>query len=158
MAFFSKKQEYEPQPWVAPEPAPAPTPATVKYGISDAIQLMRGLPTNQDSDLIIRVVRATLQSLKVRLPDIIDDASKKQKMVQDRIDQGHAQIAKLEQKLEEHRREIAAQMADLKETGEVRARLERAEQFADDRPASAAPAPESDQDFQSVQTVSMQVP
>jgi len=138
MAFFSKKPEYEPQPWVAPAPLPLASPAPAKYGIADAIGLMRSLPDGQDGDLVIQVVRATLASLKVQLPDIIADAQKKQQAIQARIDQGHAEIAKLEEKLEEHRREIAGQMADLKETEDVKARLERAEQVAEDK-APAAP-------------------
>lgn len=140
MAFFSKKPEYEPQPWVAPAPPPLASPAPTKYGIADAIGLMRSLPAGQDGDLVIQVVRATLASLKVHLPDIIEDAGKKQLAVQERIDQGHAQIAKLEEQLGEHRREIAAQMADLKETEEVKARLERAEQVAEDKSPTAPEA------------------
>lgn len=139
MGFFDKKQDSEPQPWVAPAAAPPPAPAPLKYGIGDAIQLIRTLPDGQDGDLVIQVVRSTLGSLKVRLPDIIEDAAKKQKMLQDRIDQGHAQIGKLEEKLQEHRRDIAALAADLQETGEVKARLERAEQSADDKTPAASP-------------------
>jgi DNA-binding transcriptional MerR regulator len=138
MAFFTKKPEYEPLPWVAPAPPTLASPMAAKYGIADAIALMRSLPDGQDGDLVIQVVRATLASLKVQLPDIIEDAAKKQLAIQERIDQGHAQIAKLEEKLEEHRREIAAQMADLKETEEVKARLERAELVAEKKPPVAA--------------------
>jgi DNA-binding transcriptional MerR regulator len=135
MGFFGNKSEPEPQPWSAapPPPPPAPAPAPLRYGISDAIELFRSLPKGQNGDLVIQVVRTTLASLKVRLPDIIDDASKRMKHIQERMDQGHAQIAKLEQKLQEHRQEIAAQLADLRETEQVKAQLERAEQFADDR-------------------------
>lgn len=140
MGFFGNKTEPEPQPWAAPSPPTPPAPAPLRYGISDAIALFRSLPQGQDGDLVIQVVRTTLASLKVRLPDIIDDASKRMKHIQERIDQGHGQIAKLEQKLQEHRQEIAAQTADLRETAEVKSRLERAEQFAEDK----APEPRSE--------------
>ena len=52
MAFFSKKPEYEPQPWVAPAPDPLASPATVKYDIADAIGLMRSLNWKKRSDNI----------------------------------------------------------------------------------------------------------
>lgn len=146
MGFFGSKSEPEPQPWSAPAPPPAPATPTLRYGISDAIALFRSLPQgqDQDGDLVIQVVRTTLGSLKVRLPDIIEDASKRMKHIQERMDQGHAQIAKLEQKLQEHRQEIAAQLADLRETEQVKARLERAEQVAQEvrpEPASDGDAP-----------------
>lgn len=142
MGFFGSKTEPEPQPWVAPTPPTPPAPAPLRYGIGDAIGLFRSLPQGQDGDLVIQVVRTTLASLKVRLPDIIEDAAKRMKHIQERIDQGHGQIAKLEQKLQEHRQEIAAQTADLQETAAVKSRLERAEQFADDKAAVPQPDPQ----------------
>src|SRR6516164_5378784 len=56
-----------------------------KYGIADAIQLMRTLPVDHNAELIVRVVRATLASLNVHLAVIIDDASGKQKTIQDQM-------------------------------------------------------------------------
>lgn len=130
MSFFAKKPE--PQTWPSAQPAPPtpPPPAKPRYGIADAIQLMRTLPANQDGDLVIHVVRATLGSLNVRLPDIIEDAARKQKTTQERIAAVHVQIGSLEKKLEEHRKEIEMLEADLKETTEVKARLESAEKSA----------------------------
>jgi hypothetical protein len=133
MSIFAKKPE--PEPRAVPDfgpmpPAPAATPPPRGYGIAEAIQLMRGLPVDQHPDLVVRVVRATLASLHVRLPDIIDDASKKQKTVQDRIAAVYGQIADLEKQLEAHRKEIAGLEADLKETTAVKERLQMAEKSA----------------------------
>src|SRR5204863_266091 len=50
-------------------PANGSAPA---YGIGDAIQLMRSLPTDGNADLVTRVVRVTLGSVNVRLEDIIE--------------------------------------------------------------------------------------
>ena len=131
MAFFGKKDpeplfpvEQPARPAVVPEPRKA-------YGIADAIQLMRTLPIEQNGELVIRVVRATLGSLNVKLPQIIDDAARKQKMTQERITGIHAQIASLEKQLEAHRNEIKMLEADLQETTEVKERLESAEALAD---------------------------
>src|SRR3954464_3001980 len=101
MAIFAKKPD-----WVCavltPSPAPANTgaPRGGGYGIAEAIQLMRTLPIDQQPDLIVRVVRATLASLNAHRPDIIEDASRKEKATQDRIGAVHLQIAELEKQLE----------------------------------------------------------
>ena len=105
------------------------------YGIAEAIQLLRGLPAEQNGELVVRVVRATLASLDVRLPDIIEDANRKQKITQDKIAAEHAQVAELEKQLEAHRKEIAALETDLKETTTVRDRLQQAEKLAERNPS-----------------------
>jgi septal ring factor EnvC (AmiA/AmiB activator) len=132
MAMFAKKESWENK--VATEvgtgpravPPAAQAGASPRYGIAEAIQLMRTLP-NDHVELVVRVVRATLASLDVRLPDIIEDASRKQKMVRDKIADFHAKNVELEKQLEAHRKEIAALEADLKETSEVKDRLQQAE-------------------------------
>jgi len=117
------------------DPSPPPTPPAASaarggYGIAEAIQLMRGLPVDQNPDLIVRVVRATLASLNVHLADIIDDATKKQKATQDRIAGAHAKVADLEKQLADHRKEIASLEADLKEMTTVKERLQLSEKPA----------------------------
>jgi hypothetical protein len=144
MAIFAKKPEWDQKhstevggTTAAP---PAAAPPKGGYGIGEAIQLMRSLPVDQHPDLVVRVVRATLGSLNVHLPDIIEDASKKQKTVQDRIAAVHGQIGELEKQLEAHKRDIAALEADLKETTSVKERLQMAEKLAGaPGPATAAP-------------------
>ena len=131
MALFAKKSDPDSQtPLAAPPPYVPPPVAKPRYGIADAIQLMRSLPVAREGDMVIHVVRATLGSLNVRLPDIIQDATQKQKVTQDRIAAVHAQIASLEKKLEEHRGEIKTLEADLRETTEVKERLDMAEKSA----------------------------
>ena len=132
MAMFAKKENWEQK--VAAEvggPAQAVAPAKagqpLKYGIAETIQLMRSLPAEQDGELVVRVVRATLASLNVRLPEIIEDASRKEKAVRERIADFHAKNAELEKQLEAHRKEIGSLEADLKETTEVKERLQLAE-------------------------------
>lgn len=100
------------------------------FGIDEAIQLLRSLPIDQNADLIVRVVRTTLQSLNVHLPDIIEDASRKQRGTQERIAAVHIQIADLEKRLEGHRQELTALDAELKETTTVKERLQMAEKAA----------------------------
>jgi phage shock protein A len=145
MAMFAKKLDGDPKlvmESVAPA-APAAVAAPVGqrgYGIAETILLMRDLPGDQNSELVVKVVRATLASLNVKLPDIIEDASRKQKSVQDRIAAVHAHIADLEKQLEGQRAEIAALEADLAETTSVKERLQAAEMTASAGPPSVAHA------------------
>jgi hypothetical protein len=141
MAMFAKKENWEqkvaaevgsstptPLPLKGGQPIGQPVAAhPLKYGIAETIQLMRSLPAEQNGELVVRVVRATLASLNVRLPEIIEDASRKEKFVRERIADFHAKNAELEKQLEAHRQEIASLEADLKETTEVKQRLQLAE-------------------------------
>lgn len=133
MSIFAKKQEWDQKTAAEGGGAPATTNTPAGrggYGIAEAIQLLRGLPVDQNPDLVVRVVRATLASLSVHLSDIIDDANKKQKATQERIATQHAKVGELEKQLGEHRKEIAALEADLKETTTVKDRLLLAEKSA----------------------------
>jgi phage shock protein A len=129
MSIFAKKAEVvEPKTEINLGTPPAVN--NTVYGITDAIQLLRGLPSEQNSELVIRVVRATLASLDVHLPNIIEDASRRQKATTERIAAVHGQMAELERQLEAHRRDIAALETDLKETTAVKERLQQAEKTA----------------------------
>ena len=147
MSIFAKKQEVDQK--ASSEASATPTSTATSssatsagrkdYGIAEAIQLMRGLPVEQNTDLVVRVVRATLASLNVRLADIIEDASRKQKATQDRIAAEHGKVADLEKQLADHRREIAALEADLKETSTVKERLQMAERSAEKAASNPTP-------------------
>jgi hypothetical protein len=144
MVMFAKKESWENRVAAEVGTGPAAVPAAAragapKYGIAEAIQLMRTLP-GEHSDLVVRVVRATLASLDVRLPDIIEDATHKEKTVRDKIADFHARNAELEKQLEAHRKEIAVLEADLKETSEVKDRLQQAEATSSPMPGAHAAA------------------
>src|SRR4051812_46204620 len=65
---------------VRDDPAPS-----VDYGIDSAIQLMRALPVDQNVELVVQVIKTTLESLKVRVSDIIQDAARKQRDLEGRV-------------------------------------------------------------------------
>jgi hypothetical protein len=148
MSLFAKKQPESGEQKIPVDVAGslAASGGSRGYGIAEAIQLLRGLPVDQNGELVVRVVRATLASLDVRLPDIIEDASRRQKITQDKITAEHVQVAELEKQLEAHRKEIASLEADLKETTSVKERLQLAEKTAEHRSTSplfvtGAPSP-----------------
>jgi hypothetical protein len=97
------------------------------YGIGDAILLMRTLPFDDNVDLVVQVVRATLASLNVRVQDIIEDAGRKEQNIRDGIAGLHGKVADLERELETRCKEIASLEADLKETSSVKERLQLSE-------------------------------
>jgi hypothetical protein len=97
------------------------------YGIEQAIQLMRALPVDQNPALVVAVIKGTLESLKVKVSDIIADASRKQKDLEDRVSNLKRAIADFEKEIDTRKEEIARLEADHKETTAVRGRLELAE-------------------------------
>jgi DNA-binding transcriptional MerR regulator len=125
MSIFAKKSEGE--QGSRGDRSPGTSGLGRGYGIAEAIQLLRSLPTDQDSDLIVRVVRTTLESLGVRLSDIVDDATHKQQLTEERISAVRDQVVDLEKQLAELRGEIAGLEGDLKETTEVKERLQMAD-------------------------------
>ena len=111
--------------------------ATVRSPSADAIQLMRSLPVDQNVDLVVQVIRATLASMNVRVHDIIEDASRKEKATEAGIALLHSKVADLEHELETRRQEILALEADLQETMAVKERLQLAENIANVLPSGA---------------------
>ncbi len=106
------------------------------YGIDKAIQLMRTLPAD-NVELVVQVVKHTLESTNVHIPEIIDDAKRKQDDIQGRIKVLRGEIADFEKEIETRREEISRLDADYKETSLVRERLELAENLGKKSPPEA---------------------
>src|SRR5262245_18041228 len=84
-------------PTPPPEPAPEPEePARGgDYGIDQAIELMRRLP-DANAELVVRVVKTTLESLRVSVGSIIRVAERKESRIRMRVDGLRKEIAELE--------------------------------------------------------------
>jgi hypothetical protein len=107
--------------------APAEEEPRPHYGIEQAIMLMRALPMDQNPELVVQVIKTTLESLKVKVSDIISDADRKTKDLEERVGNLKRAIADFEKEIETRKEEIGRLEADHKETTGVRARLELAE-------------------------------
>jgi hypothetical protein len=128
-----------PPPKAPPPPPPREEPPlTVDYGINAAIQLMRSLPVDQNPELVVTVIKTTLESLRVKVPDIIADATRKQADLEGRVQTLSKEIADFEREIAQRREEIARLEADHKETSSVKARLEMAEKMGATRPQAQA--------------------
>ena len=122
--------EPEPSQEVEPEAlTPQVVPVEHRFGIDDAIQLMRSLPADPNMSLVVRVVRVTLGAVHVSVEEIVQDALRKEAQIKDKIGSLEAQISELEKQLANLRREISTHQADLKETVNVRERLHLADQY-----------------------------
>ncbi len=119
---------------VVPQLTAKPVP---KYGIDDAIKLMRTLPVDEHVDLVVRVIKRTLESLDVKVPDIVEDAKKRQDSLRTKIAEYQAAIVQFEREIDARRHEIGRLEDELAETTTVRERLELAEAT----PFSMTPTP-----------------
>jgi hypothetical protein len=128
-----------PPPRAAAPPAPPreEPPASLDYGINAAIQLMRSLPVDQNPELVVTVIKTTLESLRVKVPEIIADASRKQADLEKRVETLTKEITDFEKEIAQRREEIARLEADHKETSSVKARLEMAEKMSTQKQAPA---------------------
>lgn len=109
-----------PQASMAP---PLPEPA---FGIDEAVVLMRQLPS-RNIDLVMQVVKKTLESLRVDVPKIIEGAAEKEHRIEQRILSLKAEIETLEGKIATHRKEISGLEAEQKEVLQVKERLSLAQ-------------------------------
>jgi hypothetical protein len=139
------------KPVEAVKPAPAPAPVAAKsdhpdYGINKAIELMRLLP-DENVELIVRVVKTTLESTNINVASIVKDATRKQAQIEARVDVLKKEIAGLESEIATRRSEIGVLEADHQETTKVKDRLLLAEKLSagrdEPRPPVVPPRPAS---------------
>lgn len=121
----------------AREPEPEPDDFDTGFGIEKAIELMRTLPAD-NVELVVQVVKLTLESTKIRISHIIEDATRKQDDIQGRIKVLNAEIADFEKEIAQRKEEIGTLEADFAETSTVKERLLLAEKLTD-KPATPAP-------------------
>ena len=131
MSLFSKRPDAMPREGASNKAG---------YGINEAAQLMRSLPIEQNVELVVRVIRGTLESMNVQLPAIIEDAETKEKELELRRETLNAEIATLAREIEERRQEIASIEGELRETTTVKDRLLLAQRLGA-QPLPPAPPP-----------------
>jgi len=117
----------EPEPPVQAAPASA---ARLAYGIGDAINLMRSLPQDlQTTDIVVQVIKRTLESAKIDVAAIIADATRKEDTIEKRIRELQEQIENFQREIQARSGEIQRLQADLEETSRVKERLVMAEKL-----------------------------
>jgi len=120
------------------EPTKAAAPQK-EYGIEQAIALMRTLPSDS-VELVVRVVKHTLESTDIDIGTIIEDATAKQNRIDSRVALLREEISDLESEIKQRSEEIGTLEEDHKETSMVKERLELAEKLDKQASGSAKPA------------------
>jgi hypothetical protein len=126
MSLFGKKN---PSPPSDPEIEPslqAQSHPRAKYGIDEAVQLMRTLPLEQQPDLVVQVVKNTLASMNVNLKDILRDGAVKREAISTKVTGLKASISELEEQIRLKNVQVEAAEAELFELDRVIERLEGA--------------------------------
>lgn len=104
-------------------PAPAAVSAsTLRFGIDHTIQLMRSLPTDKDPSLVVTVMKATLESVNVRVPDIIKDAEK-------RLGEVAARVVALKTEIAAYEREMDVRLQEIVKLESAHAEVVRVREF-----------------------------
>jgi septal ring factor EnvC (AmiA/AmiB activator) len=102
-----------------------------RHGIGDVIRLLRALPVDQHPELVVQVIRTTLEALEVaHVSDLIQDAVRQEQKLNERIAALRAQMQELSKQIDTHREETSRLEADLAETTLAKERLVFAEQAA----------------------------
>ncbi len=102
----ARERESNPNLNAPPSASMAPQPQTIRFGIDQTIQLMRSLPKSKDSELVVAVMKTTLESVNVRVPDIIRDATKRLNDVEARVTALKTEIAAYEREMDKRLQEI----------------------------------------------------
>src|SRR6185369_15159073 len=97
------------------------------YGVADLILLMKTIPIDRHPELVVRVVKSTLESVGVKANDIIQDALNHEGVVRDRITSLEGEIDGLEQEIQRRRELIAELHVNISDLVYARERWEGAE-------------------------------
>jgi hypothetical protein len=96
-----------------------------RFGIEQAIQLMRALPTEQNPELVALVIATTLAAVDVSVSHVVEGATSRQKDLEARIGTVRAACNALESEIELRVDEIVELEAFLAEAMSVVEHLER---------------------------------
>jgi hypothetical protein len=135
MALFDKKRKPEDDlgaPMIGgglqSVPAGKSEGPTQEFGIDKAIELMRKLPSD-NVELVVNVVKTTLESIRVKVSTIIADAERKEAKLEDRVMTLKREIVDLESEIATRKTQIDALEADHAETRSVKERLQLADRM-----------------------------
>jgi hypothetical protein len=103
------------------------TASVRSYGVADLVRLLKTIPVDQHPDLVVRVVKTTLESVGVHSSQVIEDALKQEGVIHERIAVLEREIDGLAGEIQQRKEEIAQLQVELSEATRVRERLQSAE-------------------------------
>ena len=131
----------EPGPKIASQRAQSASPA--RYGIDDAIQLLRQLPESEDHRTM-RVVCKTLESTQIRMSDLLEDARQKEQKLKQQHKGLEQEIEQLQAKMDDRRKQLKQLSESLEEVARIKTRFEQGldkPKTASQQPPASAGAP-----------------
>ncbi len=91
-----------------------------EYGILQAIELMRGFPPElRRTDVLVQVIKRTLESAHVNVAGIIADATRREEQIETRIRSLQEEIAGCQREIETRAAEIGRLQAELGDVSRV---------------------------------------
>jgi septal ring factor EnvC (AmiA/AmiB activator) len=93
------------------------------YGIANVLALLRDLPIDANPDLVMRVVRQTLESNHVRVEDLVAEARTCTRKLEQAIASEHASIVELEREIASKNAAVSKLKSDLAEMRQAGERL-----------------------------------
>lgn len=112
----------EPGPRTPPQTAQAASPG--RYGIDDAIELLRQLPESEDHKTM-SVVCKTLESAQIRMSDLLQDARHKEQKLKQQHKGLEQEIEQLQSKMDDRRKQLKQLSESLEEVTRIKARFEQ---------------------------------
>jgi hypothetical protein len=97
------------------------------YGIAQANDLMSTLAMGDNADLVVHVIRTTLESAGVQVGELIAEAKGREGELRAQVQQRRSTIGELEHQIEAERKAITALESELALTSRTRGGLERSE-------------------------------
>ena len=100
MSLFGKQDEQG-------SPAPPHGRGQSGYGVADLIGLLKVIPIDHHPELVVQVIKTTLESVGVKSSFVIEDALAQENRMRDAIEMLERQIAVLMQEIHDRQEQIA---------------------------------------------------
>jgi hypothetical protein len=126
MSFFGKQVD---------RASPARVTGDGAYGIGDVIRLLKSIPIDHHPQLVVQVMKTTLESVGVDSSAVIEDALARENGIREALGALEGQILVLRQEIEARQNQIAELHAALGEMADARNLLANAE-----APSNAIPS------------------
>jgi hypothetical protein len=95
------------------------------YTVEQALDLMRSVPVEGlNEKLVVQVIRSTLESAGISIPQLLDEVGRRQDQVTNEIVRIQGEIANLHQEIEAKSAQVASYQQQLAEIGSLRERFE----------------------------------
>jgi len=112
----------EPGPRTPTQPSQAAPSG--RYGIDNAIELLRQLPESEDRQTM-SVVCKTLESAQIRMSDLLQDAQQKEQKLKQQHKSLEQEIEQLQSKMDDRRKQLKQLAESLEEVTRIKARFEQ---------------------------------